>query len=348
MYKRIFPLLLLSLLIPACAKESKPPGQTAGPPPTAVAPTPPPVTVDMQFLGLVTVADQSALQGEIAKKTILVAKHGQHVPAFIVDQDELVSTQGLSLAGHLNGNDYYSIPLDGVQLLLAKDTTQWGDNGTSVDFNTTGYAKNDRYQILTGAGADTDSLHWVPSLSTITGQAVTLQGDYAALQPPAGKVAMRMALPGGKLTTIEHPPYFLWAFRTVDAQYKQAQVVADEVHYRFKLTPNQTTFDVWAQPLPTTAGGQPGTPKILFTLKPKAPGIRVIENVFVTNITAKTFGAAPPPVDVGFKDVHFYMHYDLLNEKVPQYEPVIIGKMQKAPPPHGVNTTIYCGPDTVP
>ena len=360
-------LVLLLFIGASCAKrEARAPTNTTttqSTPPSvqssaAVTPAinclpPPPsgiVCVDMALIGLTTIADKSVARDSVTK-TVILANQPGHQARFIAKYNNLDSGSRSKFKQLYYPNntpsDYYYYDLDGVQIVLDYDPNQW--SGTDVSFSSAGDNNNATAPTLSGQDQNDRSIHWIPSIKTVLGTTTDPRGvpEYFKKEPSKNNVSLRMPLPGGMLSSILRDPYWIWQFQTTGGGYKQTQVVADEVHYTFDLKPNKTTFVVYGRPF--AQNGKPPDPsQALFTLQVAAPGEIAIP-VFLTNSPPNDFLSDKPDLKVGYREPHFHLHYKLVADQPTEYNPIIIGSVNK---PVDVSlpfsSTVYCGPDTFP
>jgi hypothetical protein len=210
-----------------------------------------------------------------------------------------------------------------------------------VRFSTDGEATNDRLPKLAPGKENVASLHWVPSMSRVTGGSSSPKAEYFKKEPLDSKVLARMALPGGDLQSKLYDPYWVWQL----GNFKQVQVVADEVHYSFALKEPKKPYAMYGRKF--VQSGTPDPPAELFKLKVANDGDLYIP-VYLANIVEESFGQGVP-MQPGYKDPHFELHYELLNDNPPRFAPVIVTSMTKnsrLPLPAGAG--LYCGPDGMP
>jgi hypothetical protein len=316
---------------------------------TPVTPTQVPVTVDIKVAGLCTFADASVV-GETARKTILLAKQPGHDAAFVVHRNNLVDTTGFIRLKDKDGNpgDYWAFPLDGLQIELSADKDNY-DGAMPLAFSTDGDGNNAVFPTI-GQGSNTDSVHWIPSMTRILGFTPSPKNTFVKKEPSKNDVLARIPLRGGSLQSILKSPYWLWMFRTNAGDYKQVQVLADEIHHMFPLKQGMMKFTVYGRPF--VKSGTPSHPTPLFTVKTASVSETEIPIALVNlplALASNDPGPYPPissPLKLGYKDPHFHLHYATLDKGPTQYEPLVIGRMESGPGPLSVE--VYCGPDGLP
>jgi len=300
------------------------------------------VTVDMRFIGLDAIADKSFTPGEAAAKTVILANHSNHMhkAMFIVSEYNAVNPAALRYLTQINGEKFYAYDLNGKQIVLDDPNSNWGDTAP-VRFSSAGDPRNERFPTLSGTGQNDTSLHWVPGMGHILGGTPTPKPEYFKKEPDASKVLARMALPGGDLASQLYEPYWVWQFGNL----KQVQVVADEIHYSFKLKNGQLPYIVYGRDF--APSGTPGSTTELFRIKLADPNNDTTIPIFLANIPDGDFGKSVV-LKVGYKDPHFELHYEML-DGAPAFAPAIVGSFHKNPRAVGpMGVGVYCGPDTVP
>jgi hypothetical protein len=185
-----------------------------------------------------------------------------------------------------------------------------------------------------GGMAPRDSLHWLPRMSTVNKDAVTVKHSHQEKDPKAKHVLARMEITDGKLTSALQPSARKFEFDTNGATGGDfVQAVADYLVYKF------TARVVTGQPFVLKARkfrSDKGDPEEWREIVRVTPVSNVVE-ITLANVIEDNFFHPEKITEIE----HFHHYYDALHKPVKNIRKVTAGNKCDG---GGADSGVECGP----